>query len=146
MDSRDNTFHVTEREGSTLVTLPNEPELDGVMILSTSDERKVLWVSQCKNRTVNTQTELIADKAEYDGTIETNILPMMREAVRQLKDREKLNHDTIVVYDIFSNRKGPQDKGKPYSLEKNEVIFVTTDDALDSVLGGFAARKRPIRN
>jgi hypothetical protein len=104
----------------------------------------VLWISQSKKQETIEGTGLPSGSTLYDGTIETEILPKMREVAKAFKQKYGRFKKAFVVYDIFSDRLGPKRGNVTFQLEDNEAIFVTRSDNLDSVLGGLSARKRPI--
>ena len=51
--------------------------------------------------------------------------------------------NAFVVYDVFSDRFGQKNE-LDIDVNKDEAVFVTTSEVIDSVLGGLVARKRNV--
>jgi hypothetical protein len=138
--------------GSVIVTASGQKGCDGLVILDGSvstngkkkTKRKVLIFSQSKKQETSGVTGLPSGSTLYDGTIGTSILPRMRDMAKVFKQKHTQFKDAFIVYDIFSDRENPKGGNPAFQLTENEGMFVTRSANLDEVLGGLAARKRPI--
>lgn len=120
--------------------------VDGRILLGRKKPQKtaIIWISQSKKQETSGMTGLPSGSTLFDGTIETEILPKMREVAKAFKRKYSKFKKAFVVYDVFSDRHGPKKGNASFQLDDKEAIFVTRSGNLDSVLGGLSARKRPI--
>jgi hypothetical protein len=133
--------------GHVMITAKNQFAIDGFAILEGLVDGKVMpivWFSQMKAVDgVNKYNGKKSATTLYDGTIKSDILPKMRAGANLFRKKHPQFQHAFIVYDVFSDREPPK-KDNAKFLRKNEALFVTRSDTLDTVLGGFVARKREI--
>lgn len=66
----------------------------------------------------------------------------MRKVATSLKQTHAHLKEALIVYDMFSDRLGCKRGTGEFQLRGGEATLVTCNEAIDSVLGGWSARKR----
>ena len=106
----------------------------------------VVWLSQSKYQDISLETGEASGSLLYKNQIAKEILKKMVDVYKFLKTKDSAFAQAVVVYDVFSNRMDAIRKEKPIQLPQNSGMFITRNDCLDQVLGGFVARRRDIEN
>ena len=122
-------------EGTIVMTQKDEI-LDGFVIMSTTPLRKkVLWMTHVGN---------CASERISSASSDTFLLKRMRTRAEQVRKRAKLNEDSIVVYDIFTDQEmhAPAQEENELTLKKHELVLTTHRENIESVLKGLMTRKR----
>jgi hypothetical protein len=149
------------KDGDMMVTCSKQPGADGIVSLMGEKttigktmmtgaptvktvQQRVLIISQSKKQEDSGVTGKASGAVLYDGSLESTILPKMRDVATAFKKKYEDFNRAFVIYDVFSDRIGPKKDQKPFQVTDTEAIVVTRSETLDSVLGGLALRKRAI--
>ena len=149
MTNPDGTFVDLSQVGDFRLTVDGQHGVDGwVNLKGRVDGREVLvvWLSQSKSQEKSLETGQPSGSKLYKSQITKTLLGKMEDVFKSLKGKDPVFENAFVVYDVFSNRLGATRRESHIEMPEDRAMFLTRDDCLNQVLGGFVARRRDIEN